>query len=291
VILTALVLGAFTANAAGRCEGIFIEGPYHEEALAAALAKATPMKPGSGLSSRDLDFLVENIFNKKEGRRHQVSEYWKKSVHERTLKIVERQVSEAVTKEGLLDYFSKHGLLVEKSRIRTKLEIVNRSPSFNILSALWSGVATLKGAPPVLLPEGSFKLKPADFNTLLLKGVNSAEGKALMARYQVRLEINRGYDLFSRYYTRIALAVLLYVVYDKTQDYLDQRPSSEGETSFEQILLEVEKMFGSDKKNQTKEDILFETVVKNFKEKYSRLPDNREMDIICLKVYGSSGCP
>lgn len=291
VILMALTLGALNASAAERCEGIFIEGRHHDAALTAALAKTVSAKPTPGLSTRDLDLLVENIFIKKEGRRHQISEYWNKSVQARTLKIVERQIAEAVTREGLLAYFSKHGLLIEKSRLRTKLEIINRSRSFNIVSGLWSAVATLKGAPPVLLPEGSFKLSPADFNTLLLKGLTSAEGKAIMTRYQLRLEVNRGYDLFSRYYTRVALAVLLYIVYDKTQGYLESRESPEGEKSFDQVLQEVEKLFASEEKLQSKEDFLFETVVTNFKKKFSRLPDAKEMNLICTKVYGPSGCP
>lgn len=288
IILGALLIGSLNTNAAERCEGIFLAGPYQEIALAAALNKAKTADKMRGLSARDLDFLVESIFNKQEGRRYQLSEYWKTNTPDRTLNAIERQISEYITKEGLLSYFKQNNLLVDNSRLRTKFELLNRDPTFNILSGMWSAVAAFKGAPPILLPEGSFRIQPHDFNTLLLKGLNSAEGKEIASRYQLRLEVNRGYDLFSRYYTRVALAVLIYIVYEKTEKLLDKNKNG---LSFEQVMQEIEKQFSADKKIQSKEDVLFETVIGKFKEKYSRPPDSREMNQICIKVYGPSGCP
>lgn len=202
------------------------------------------LKPAGrqGLSSRDLDFLVERIYTKQEGRRHQISDYWKTSVEQRTLRAIERQIGEAITQQGLLRYFEENGILIDRSRLITKLVIINRNPQFNILSALWSAASLSKGVPPVLLPEGSFKLKPEEFTTLMLKGLASPEGQMIAKRYEVRFEANRGYDIFSRYYTRFAFVVLLYVVYDKSQDFVEKG----GDPSFAALMNELEKYLPSE---------------------------------------------
>ncbi len=274
--------------AAERCESLFTFGPYQEVALNLAISKATANTKKPGLSPTDLQLLVEHVFAKQEGRRHKVSDYWNKSASERSLKAIERELSESLTKEGLINYFQKHNLLLENSKLKSKIIAINRSRSFNILTSLWSVVAAAKGAPPLFLPDGAFKISTKDLNTLLLKGTDSIEGRQILKQAQWRLETNRGYDLFSRYYSRVALAALLYIVYDKTSDYLDKNPSMEPEEAFDLILANIEEKLPSTAK--TKEDILFDTVLENFKKKHSRSPNAQELGLICEKVYGPQGC-
>lgn len=290
LLLITLFLQAagFNSFAAERCESLFLFGPYQEVTLNLAISKATANTKKPGLSPTDLQLLVEHVFEKQEGRRHKVSDYWNKSASERSLKAIERELSESLTKEGLINYFQKHNLLLENSKLKSKIIAINRSRSFNILTGLWSAVAAVKGAPPVFLPDGAFKISTKDLNTLLLKGTESIEGRQILKQSQWRLETNRGYELFSRYYSRVALAALFYIVYDKASDYLDKNPSMEPEEAFDLILANIEEKLPSTLK--TKEDILFDTVLENFKKKYSRSPNAQELGLICEKVYGPQGC-
>lgn len=274
--------------AAERCESLFTFGPYQELALNLAISKATANEKKPGLSPTDLQLLVEHVFEKQEGRRHKVSDYWNKNASERSLKAIERELSESLTKEGLIIYFQRHNLLLENSKLKSKIIAINRSRSFNILTGLWSAVAAAKGAPPLFLPEGAFKISTKDLNILLLKGTESIEGRQILKQAQWRLETIRGYELFSRYYSRVALAALLFILYDKASDYLDKNPSMDTEEAFDLILANIEEKLPAMPK--TKEDILFETVIENFKKKYSRSPNAQELGQICAKVYGPQGC-
>lgn len=277
------------AMAADRCEGLFLLGPHQNMALEVALEKAISNKKKPGLSMMDIHLLVERVFNKQEGRRHPINEYWNKNASERSLKVLERELSESLTKEGLIQFFQRHNLLIENSKLTTKLIAINRSRSFNLLSGLWSAVASLNGAPPVFLPEGAFKISTSELNTLLLKGTESAEGRQLLTKYQWRFEANRGYEIFSRYYSRFALAVLIFSIYDKASDEFEKNSSLGTEEAFDLIMKNIQEKFPK-VDIKTKEDILFDTILENFHKKYSRSPNAQEFHLICEKVYGPKGC-
>ncbi|WII72408.1 hypothetical protein QJS83_00820 [Bdellovibrio sp. 22V] len=290
--LMAAVLVASISQAAEKCESVFETSPYHEAVLEAALGKAiTKRGKVKGLSSKDLDLLIERVFNKKEGKAHKVSAYWKLNSEKRAALVLERKISEQVAKQGILKYFEDNGLLVDKSRLYTKLVFLNRSRTFNGISAVWSIFAMAKGAPPVLLPEMKFAVKEADLNTLLLKGKDSVEGQEILQRYRLKLEANRGYDLFSRYYTRVALGVLMYIVYEQTRAKLDGQSEEESAQAFDEMMKRLNESLESRSETESKEDVLFDTVIANFREKYDRLPDGEETRLICVKVYGPEGCP
>lgn len=281
---------AITAIAADRCDAIFSTQDRIEAAKEEALKKITSSKNTKGLSKGDLDLIVEKLFNKQEGSRHNFSDYFKSNSKERTIRTLQRQIAEEITQKGLIQFFQEHGYLIEKSKLTTRLISINRSASFNIASATWGVVGTLKGAPPVFLPEGSFKIKNEDLNLLLLKGVDSPEGQVIAQKYRIRMEFNRGYDVFSRYYYRFALAVFAYIAYDKIQDHLKNEKSSEQENEFDQLMDKINSHFGNEPSFQSKDDIVFHSVIKRFKEKYSREPNEEEMKLICQKVYGEKVC-
>ncbi len=281
-----------TSQAAETCGGVFLDGPYQGIALDAALQKAIN-KDGEvrGLSAKDLEFLVEKIFDQQQGRQYQISHYWRKTSEQRTLAVLERHIGEEITHNGLLQYFSDHGLLVDRNRLYTKLQIINRNGLFNSAQTAWLTYSmAFKGTPPIMLPEVFFKMKDIDKQNLLLKGLNSPEGQEIAKRYGLRQEAIRGYSLFSKYYSRVAITILAYIVYEKTMAALDEKHKKEGDDAFNSIKDQFQKMFGIGQ-IETKEDILFDQVLENFQKKFGRLPNSEEKKLICFKVYGSQGCP
>lgn len=239
-ILTVTLLGASTAFSAESCGSIFVAGPYHDVVLEKALDKAIG-NDIKGLSSRDLEYLVEKVFRREEGRRYKLSDYWKKSHEERVNTDLERRIAEAVTHRGILKYFEDHGYLNDRDRVMTKLIQVNRSRTFNALSAVWTAVSVTKGGIPAFLPEATLNLKPADFNILILKGIDSPEGQAIFKKYGWKQELNRGYEIFSRYYTPVALTVFLYIFYDKAEDFIKKHRKSPDENPFDTLYAEAER--------------------------------------------------
>ena len=275
------------------CSSVFAdESPYQSQALDAALKKAiTKSGEIKGLSSNDLKFLVEKVFDKQQGQQYQLKHYWRMNAEQRTVDLMMRQIGEELTHKGLERYFAEHGLLNEKSRLYTKLQILNRSKTFNVFQTLWiSFAAASKGTPPVMLPEIFFEMSKADKDILIMKGFDSVEGKEITARYKFKQEGIRGYTQFSKYYSRIAIAVLRYYLYEKTKEELASHEQEESDDAFNELMKLLEQMFGGGTK-ETKEDILFENVVKKFIEHYGRTPDTQERDMICKKVYGPQGCP
>ncbi|QDK39126.1 hypothetical protein DOE51_16800 [Bdellovibrio sp. NC01] len=292
LILISLCIFA-TSNAAEMCSSVFAdEGPYQNLALDAALKKAiTKSGDIKGLSSNDLKFLVEKVFDKQQGQQYQIKHYWRMNADQRTVDLMMRQIGEEVTHKGLERYFEEHGLLKEKSRLFTKLQLINRSKTFNVFQTLWiSFAAASKGTPPVMLPEIFFEMKKADKDTLMMKGFDSVEGKEIAARYKFKQEGIRGYTIVSKYYSRIAIAVLGYFLYEKTKEELHKHEEEQSDIAFAELMKRLEEMFGGSTK-ETKEDILLENVVKKFIERYGRTPDANERALICTKVYGPQGCP
>ena len=291
-IAIAIATSSVSVHAAEMCSSVFFEGPHHLEALNEALQKAI-RSDGSvkGLSSNDLEYLVEKVFDRQEAPLYKISDYWRLNKEQRILKVVSREVNEELTHQGLLRYFENHNLKVDNDRLMTKLHMINRSPIFHAGQAVWSTVtAFTRGIPPLWLPSIFFTMKESDRTTLILKGLDSKEGKAITASYGLKQEAIRGYTVFSRNYTYVMLAALTYIVFDKTLDFLKQKDQKERVDAFDFLLRQFQKLYGVNT-SETKEDFLFEAVIKNFQEKYNRLPSPLEENMICHKVYGAKGCP
>ncbi|MBO9665259.1 MAG: hypothetical protein J7501_00405 [Bdellovibrio sp.] len=231
-----------SAHAHQSCEAIFEDAaPYKDEAMALALEKATHLSDPDGLSIKDLEFLVEKIYDQNDGKMFRVSDYWKKSAKERTRATILRQVGEAVTTRGLITYFRENGLLLESSTLSSKLKIINRSAWFNAASGVWMATGISRGKAPVFIPEFYFKITPDEMTTLILRGFHSKEGREILDRHGLKQEVLRGYTLFNRYYTRIALAVVAWVLYEKTADFLSKEDNHTmeefGKMIWEEIIL------------------------------------------------------
>lgn len=208
------------------CEDIFKPHTiYYNEAVNEALLKSHLQK-GKKISPNDLTRLVHNLFDKYEGKEYEMSHYLQMTPAERTQAALLRQISETVTHRGILEAFKKNDLLKDSSSLLTKLWMINRAKSFNIFSTVWATSGLAKGHPPVFLPEVFLEIKPQDMNTLLLKGLDSKEGIEISNRYGFRQEVIRGYSLFNRYYTRIAITVAFILLYDKVDEFLKKGHNS-----------------------------------------------------------------
>ncbi len=185
IVGLALCVGTTHALAVPRCENVFSdveEGPHYDAVLDLALSKVFISQNGNlrGVSPKDLDLFVNKVFNKEEGKVHNLSDYWKKSAEDRTLRTIEREAAKEITKKGVLRYLQEKGFAVDKSRWMTRFNIIYNSRTLNVIGALWTAVSMTRGGFPILLPEGNFKIKPEDLGTLILKGFDSPEGQALV---------------------------------------------------------------------------------------------------------------
>lgn len=268
------------------CSNVFTEQAHSHTLLETALKLSERRSASRGLSNRDLDLIVQKIFIKKEGRRSLISNYWKKSAQERTEAVSLRLVSEELAKEGLKRYFERNGLLLENSLWRTRWDMFEQSKIVNSLSAMWSlHTIVTQGRLPISFPYFSFKMDPNDLKILMLEGISSAAGQAILKKNHLRMEVNHGYEVFNRYYSQLGMAFLAYLIYGQTEQFIKNHRQSTEENLFDIFYREFEKRFSPQLEAITREDILFETVIGNFQTKYNRLPTASESHLICLKIY------
>ncbi|QLY25060.1 hypothetical protein [Bdellovibrio sp. KM01] len=198
--------------------------PYYDEAFERALTKSIRLfSDKEGLSANDIELLVEKVYAKEEGPLYKAKDYLTLSPRERTFKALTRQMAEKVTRDGLIAYFRENGILLDSSKLLTKLIFINRAGITNVGSAGLAVYGLTKGRLPILLPDVFSKIKTDDMNVLLLRGLESKEGREILEKYHSKQEILRGYTIFNRNYTRIALAVVIAVLWDKGDDFFKEK--------------------------------------------------------------------
>lgn len=204
------------------CQDVFEpQSVYFSEVVNEAFLKKVIQK-NKKLSPNDLTRMVNNLFEKYEGEEYDVAHYFQMTPAERTRAVLFREMRETVTHRGLEELLKQHNLTKDSSSLLTKLWVINRSKSFNIISTVWDSVSLMKGNPPIFLAEVFFEMKPQDMDTLLLKGLNSKEGLEIANRYGFKQEVVRGYSLVSRYYARLAITVAFFILFDEVDDFLER---------------------------------------------------------------------
>ncbi len=215
--------------------------------------------------------------------KYEIMDYFKTTSIQRTSKIIKRQIEEELSNSGIEEFKEPH--------FKASWKALLQNPKFNFLLGAISIYGISKGTPPLFLPDIHYKISANDLDILIHKGLESFEGKEIIKKYNFGFEAHRGYELFKRYYTRFVWAVILYLVYDQTRQKLETNNLDGDIQNFEKILIHVDQILSDKDPIQTKEDILFDTVVDNFKKKYSRDPSHQELMLICNKIYKTPECP
>lgn len=241
-----------------------------------------------GITSAEASVICNDVFSSSQKNtiislKYEISDYFKSTSLQRTNQIVRRQIEEELSKSGIVNLQEPH--------LKKKWKTLLQNPKFNFLLGAISIYGISKGTPLLFLPDIHYKISPNDLEVLIHKGLESFEGKEIIKKYNFGFEAHRGYELFRRYYTRFVWAVLLYLVYDQTRQNLGTNNVDRDIQTFEKILIHVDQILNDKDFIQTKEDILFDTIVENFKKKYSREPSHQELVLICTKVYKTSECP
>ncbi len=211
------------------CEQVFSASPreqlapYYDIALDRALAKSESRIGKEGLSIKDIEFLVENVYHKEDGPQYSARDYVELNSHERTWKTLTRMMEEKVTREGIIAYFRENGILLDNSTVRSKITMFHRSPIKNAGSASLAVFRMARGQFPIFIPNAFLKIKPEDMNILLLRGLESPEGIEILQKYKKKQEFLRSYTLFDRYYTRIALAVVFIILVEKGDEFFKEK--------------------------------------------------------------------
>ncbi|WP_413575976.1 hypothetical protein ACLVWU_16450 [Bdellovibrio sp. HCB290] len=198
--------------------------PYYDIAMDRALTKSVrEFSDYDGLSSKDLLYIVEKIYREEEGRRYQISDYVRLTPQERTTKDLARVIGERVTHMGLVNYFRENGILLDQSTLVSKIRTFNRAALTNYSSAVFGAIGFANGRMPIFLPEAYLKIATEDMNVLLLRGLDSKEGKEIQKKYQRNQELFRAYEHINRNYTRVALAIVFAVLWNKGDDFFKEK--------------------------------------------------------------------
>ncbi|UYL08731.1 hypothetical protein B9G69_016940 [Bdellovibrio sp. SKB1291214] len=198
--------------------------PYYDIALERAMTKSVrEFSDTDGLSTKDLQYIVEKVYREEEGPTYKLADYYKMTAQERTESALARMVGEKVTHMGLIDYFHSEGILLDNSTLISKITTLNRSPITNMISGIIGATGIPNGHLPILLPDAYMKIKVEDMTVLLLRGLDSKEGREILNKYQISQEVYRGYAMFNRYYTRVAMAVVFVVLWEKGDDFFKEK--------------------------------------------------------------------
>jgi hypothetical protein len=92
-----------------------------------------------------------------------------------------------------------------------------------MISGIIGATGIPKGRLPILLPDAYQKIKTDDMTVLLLRGLDSKEGREILKKYEMSQETYRGYAMFNRYYTRVALAVVVVVLWEKGDEFFKEK--------------------------------------------------------------------
>ncbi|MEK2689024.1 hypothetical protein [Bdellovibrio sp. GT3] len=212
------------------CDDVFAStirderAPYYDTAMERALTKSVRIYSDyDGLSSKDILYIVEKIYREEEGQRYKLSDYWKLNSKERSTQELARIVGERITHIGIENYFRESGILLDHSTLISKIRTFNRAAFTNQTSAVLGTIGLVNGRLPIFLPEAYLKIATDDMTVLLLRGLDSKEGREIQKKYQSRQELFRAYEQINRHYTRIALAVVFAVLVDKGDDFLKEK--------------------------------------------------------------------
>ncbi|WP_413292572.1 hypothetical protein ACLSU7_14300 [Bdellovibrio sp. HCB185ZH] len=233
------------------CEQVFANtarderAPYYDEAFERALTKSLRLfSDKEGLSAHDIALLVEKVYSRQDGPLYRAKDYLNLSPRERTFKALTRQMAEKVTRDGLIAYFRENGILLDSSNLLTKLIFINRAGITNTASAGLAIYGLTKGRLPILLPDVFSKIKTDDMNVLLLRGLESKEGREILEKYHSKQEIMRAYTIFNRNYSRVALAVVIAVLWDKGDDFFNEKHDNIFDDLWIRILEELKLVKG-----------------------------------------------
>jgi hypothetical protein len=212
------------------CEQVFSatareeSAPYYDIALDRALSKSEGrIGDKEGLSAKDIEFLVNKVYHQEEGPRYSIKDYKDMTAQERTWKTLTRMVEEKITREGIISYFRDNGILLDHSTVLSKVKMFHHSPIKNVGSASLAVFRMSRGRLPIVIPNAFMKIKPDDMTVLLLRGLQSPEGREILQKYKKKQEFFRAYTLFDRYYTRIALSVVFILLWEKGDEFLKQK--------------------------------------------------------------------
>ncbi|WP_413585411.1 hypothetical protein [Bdellovibrio sp. HCB274] len=217
-----------------------LKAPHFDIAMDRALTQSVrEFSDYDGLSVKDLQYLVEKVYREEEGRRYRISDYWKLTSHERTTKDLARMVGERATHVGLLTYFRENGLLIDQSKIVSMIRTLNRASLTNYVSAGSGAIGLFAGRMPIVLPDTYMKIATEDMTVLLLRGLDSKEGREIQKKYHAKQELHRAYEHINRNYTRVALAVVFAVLWDKGEDFFKEKHDDLLGDLWKRVLSEV----------------------------------------------------
>lgn len=171
--------------------------------------------------------------------------------------------------------------------LKKRLSFFMRSRHFEYLSVASSlyFTATHGGLP--FLPELRFlKLKPEELNTLILNGVDSPEGQAIVRAKARATRLQSIGELARRAYLIIAMAVAMYIMSDE----IDKEDEKAARETFIKLFNHYNQVLESKQEVKTKIDLHYELTLTNLENKYQRNLTSSERSELCQIIMSPQHC-
>lgn len=294
------------ARAAGLCTSVFADGAVESlwrelnlpddtsPRLVKKLDRLRARLEGPKVfSDAQVDALVERAFELRFGSELRWRDYLGKNAAERTREVYARELRREVLAHGLRGFLDGEGRLRAKPRLWDRYRALMSRRDVETLFSFVS-LQGLSAGYPLYLPDLHRPLTRVELSTLLQHGLESPEGREFLAKAIPRQEAMRAYSLFRAQYTRVALIVVLYLVWQEVDQALDRAEEAQGEAWLASIAAAADDLLNEDEKGGfplTREDHLLVAVTARFGERYGRAPDAAEIRELCQKIYPQRHCP
>lgn len=172
-------------------------------------------------------------------------------------------------------------------KLRQRLSFFMRSRHFEYFGMASSiyFVATHGGLP--FLPEFRFlKLKAEELNTLILNGVDSPEGQAIVREKARSARLQSIGELARRAYLVLTMAVAMYILSDE----IDKEDEKAAREAFIKLFNHYNKVLESKQEVKTKLDLHYELTLTNLENKYQRHLTSNERSELCQIINSPQNC-
>lgn len=251
--------------------------------------KLQSIDPEKNFSEADLRQLVLNLQNMKLGK-ITGRKYLRLGEAEYLDARLLREMQTEIGTRGLVEFYRDRGLLVDRSRLMTKLRGLMRDQRVNYALTALTLPTLLTHRPFFFLPyDNRFELTPTQFETLLVDGVNSPAGRNVMSQLTRLGKSQQWRDRFVRNFNRVAFVVSVAVIYMYVSEEVDERAKARGDVLIADLAEKAAKIEARGEPD-TKEDIHFDVVQKHLEEKFGRSLDEEEHAMLCVQVPAPGRC-
>jgi hypothetical protein len=205
----------------------------------------------------------------------------------RLLKITQKEMAA----NGLLRYFADRNQLLPKDSIITKVKRILRSNEFEGFLAASTIFSIKSGTPIFRMPNLTLlKVSSTEMETLLLKGIESKEGAAIIKGLLPEANIDFRYSIARQTFNRIAFIIGVALITDKIWEDQEATAQENGRIFAEEMSSKLGSMEQKASQMRNRDDIAMDVMLAKFPEVLKRKPTEEDMAQLCVKLPTARRC-